>query len=205
MIDDWEKVSSLEDLTPAIELYNTLIGLGRYDDATKLFYERLQNATLYRLSTSRQLVELLEMLFTNGLDQLPILSTQDYQAYTLSALALGYELGGQPGRAASFYRRGNLIRSETKDDKNLSTGLCNLSDALRFSGALYESEVAARRALVVIREQQNRPYEAITLYWVGLTSAARVNANESESALQRSSRMLLAQPTSKAWVWSMLI
>ena len=32
-IDDWQKVESLEDLTPAIELYNTLIGLGRYDDA----------------------------------------------------------------------------------------------------------------------------------------------------------------------------
>jgi hypothetical protein len=32
-IDDPLKVNSLEDLTPAIELYNTLIGLGRYEDA----------------------------------------------------------------------------------------------------------------------------------------------------------------------------
>ena len=30
-----EEVNSLEDLTPAIELYNTLIGLGRYDDAVE--------------------------------------------------------------------------------------------------------------------------------------------------------------------------
>src|SRR5712691_7998073 len=37
-IDDKE-VNSLEDLTAAIELYNTLIGLGRYDDALTLFYE----------------------------------------------------------------------------------------------------------------------------------------------------------------------
>ena len=36
-IDDWRKVESLEDLTPAIELYNTLIGLGRYDDACVVF------------------------------------------------------------------------------------------------------------------------------------------------------------------------
>ena len=41
-IDDWQQVESLEDLTPAIELYNTLIGLGRYDDACDLFYERLE-------------------------------------------------------------------------------------------------------------------------------------------------------------------
>ena len=31
--DHWQEVNSLEDLTAAIELYNTLIGLGRYDDA----------------------------------------------------------------------------------------------------------------------------------------------------------------------------
>jgi len=37
MIDDYLKVNSLEDLTPAIELYNTLIGLGRYDDAVRFF------------------------------------------------------------------------------------------------------------------------------------------------------------------------
>src|SRR5207237_9189560 len=71
MIDDPLKVNSLEDLTPAIELYNTLIGLGRYDDAQKFFYERLENATLYRLSANRQRVELLELLFPAGLEHLP--------------------------------------------------------------------------------------------------------------------------------------
>src|SRR5579863_6476931 len=39
--DDWREVERLEDLTPAIELYNTLIGLGRYDDAGDLFYDRI--------------------------------------------------------------------------------------------------------------------------------------------------------------------
>ena len=45
-IEDYRKVNSLEDLTPAIELYNTLIGLGRYEEACDLFYERLETATL---------------------------------------------------------------------------------------------------------------------------------------------------------------
>jgi hypothetical protein len=52
-IDDYLKVNSLEDLTPAIELYNTLIGLGRYDDAEELFRERLDKATHFRLSAGR--------------------------------------------------------------------------------------------------------------------------------------------------------
>ncbi|HWT03318.1 MAG TPA: DUF4062 domain-containing protein [Pyrinomonadaceae bacterium] len=47
-IDNYLKVNSLEDLTPAIELYNTLIGLGRYDDAGGFFYRQLYQATLYR-------------------------------------------------------------------------------------------------------------------------------------------------------------
>src|SRR5205085_9813434 len=82
MIDDDLEVNSLEDLTPAIELYSTLIGLGRYDDAGRFFYERLSKAMLYRLSASRQRVELLELLFPAGLEQLPRLNSQCYQAYS---------------------------------------------------------------------------------------------------------------------------
>src|SRR5205085_4365271 len=66
MIKDYQQVESLEDLTPAIELYNTLVGLGRYDDAIQLFSDRIDQAILYRLSANRQRVELLEMLFPNG-------------------------------------------------------------------------------------------------------------------------------------------
>ena len=65
-IDSWQQVENLEDLTPVIELYNTLIGLGRYDDAEILLYERIRLALLYRLSASRQLAELLEELFPDG-------------------------------------------------------------------------------------------------------------------------------------------
>ncbi|MET0626149.1 MAG: DUF4062 domain-containing protein [Pyrinomonadaceae bacterium] len=193
MIDDYLKVNSLEDLTPAIELYNTLIGLGRFDDAQKIFHDRLSDATLYRLSATRQRVELLELLFPDGLEQLPRLNRQNAQTYTLNTLALGYGLSGQQGRAAALYRRAKTMYLEMKDDGNLSVGLCNLSDTLRLSGALCESESAVRRALVITREQNNRFQEAISLYWLGSTLAARGLANGSEVALQRSLRLFRAQ------------
>ncbi|HLL77000.1 MAG TPA: hypothetical protein VK421_17225, partial [Pyrinomonadaceae bacterium] len=192
-IDDPLKVNSLEDLTPAIELYNTLIGLGRYDDAERLYYERLDKATHFRLSASRQRVELLEMLFPAGLDQLPRLSSQGDQVFTLHALALGYALSGQPGRAAALYRRANTIASEMKNDKNLSIILSTLSYALRLSGALCESESAARHSLVITRDQDNHFQEAVSLYWLGLTLAARGLTNESGFATQRTLRMFIAQ------------
>jgi tetratricopeptide (TPR) repeat protein len=197
MIDDYLKVKSLEDLTPAIELYNTLIGLARFDDAYVVFRDRLSKATLYRLSANRQRVELLEMLFPDGLEPLPRLSSQSNQGYTLNALATGYVSNGQPGRAAILYRRANTIASEMKDDDNLSIGLGNLSDALRLAGALCESESTARRALVITREQNNRFKEAVSLCWLGATLAAHGLATESESALQRALCVFVARSNSQ--------
>lgn len=197
-INDFLKVNSLEDLTPAIELYNTLVGLGRYDDAGRFFYERLVKAMHFRLSATRQRVELLELLFPDGLDQLPRRSSPDRQASTLGALAQGYKFSGQPRHAAAMYRRSNTIYSEVKNDANLSVGLLNLSDALRQSGALCESETAARRALVITREQGNRFGEAVGLQFLGLTPAARGLANESEFALQRALRLFRALAESQS-------
>ena len=69
-------VTSIEDLTSTIELYNTLIGMGRYDDALDLFDAHLDEPMLYRLSANRLRAELLETLFPDGLDQLPHLTNQ---------------------------------------------------------------------------------------------------------------------------------
>lgn len=194
---DYLEVNSLEDLTPAIELYNTLIGLGRYDDAFSLFYKRLSDATLYRLSASRQQVELLELLLPAEREESPLLKRQDAQAFTLNTLAQGYQLSGQPQRAVTMFRRANAIYSEMKDDSSLSTGLRNLSYTLRLSGALRESEAGARRALVISREQGAHSREAFSLQLLGTTLAARGLANESRSALQRAALICRAQSYSQ--------
>ncbi|PYS25759.1 MAG: hypothetical protein DMF72_00660 [Acidobacteria bacterium] len=193
IIDDPLKVNSLEDLTPAIELYNTLVGLERYDDAYVVFRDRLSKATLYRLSTGRLRADLLELLFPDGLEKLPRLNDQRRQGFTLNALALGYKLSGQPESAAALYRRGNTLYSEAKNDSHLSVGLRNLSSTLRLSGALCESEAAARRALILSRAQDDLFQEAISTYWLGLAVAARGIVIESECSLHRSVQMFVAQ------------
>src|SRR5262245_44664724 len=95
----WEEVESLEDLTPGIELFHTLIGLERYEDAFVIFHEHLAGATLYRLSASRQRAELLERLFPDGLKTLLRLVRPPDQSYTLNALALAYMYIGELGLA----------------------------------------------------------------------------------------------------------
>jgi tetratricopeptide (TPR) repeat protein len=185
----WENINSLEDLTSAIELYNTLIGLGRYDDAGKLFHERLQRAMFYRLSNNRQMVELLEMLFPDGLEHPPRLSRPVMQAVVLSALAQGYKFSLQPRRAAPLYHRANSIVSGMNLWDELSAGLCNLSDTLRLSGMLREAEVVVRQALINARKHGNRFYELISLYRVGVMLTARGIVSESDTALGRSLRI----------------
>ena len=103
-IDSWQQVESLEDLTPAIELYNTLIGLGRYDDAEMLVYEPIRLAMLYRLSASRQLAELLEELFPDGQEHLPRLSKPRFKLTYSALLAQAYLFSGQPGRAIPIFQ-----------------------------------------------------------------------------------------------------
>ncbi|HYP26238.1 MAG TPA: DUF4062 domain-containing protein [Blastocatellia bacterium] len=192
-IDDWKKVGSLEDLTSAIELYSTLIGLGRYDDAFVVFLDQLDEAMFYRLSASRQRVELLEMLLPDGLDQLPRLSKAANQSNTLHMLALGYRFSGQPGRAVPLYRRANTMDAEMNDNDNLSVGLAELAYTLRLYGALYESDSAACRALIIGVGHGDRFNEAACLDLIGSALATQGLENESNSALQRALRIRIAQ------------
>jgi tetratricopeptide (TPR) repeat protein len=185
---EFEEVSSLEDLTPAIELYSTLIGMGRYDDAFIVFRDRLDMATLYPLSASRQRVEMIEMLFPDGLAELPRLSDQ---AFTLLALALAYQFSGQPGRASPLLRRNIVIRSEEGDDKNIGNGLGNLSNLLRLTGSLRESEESARRELIIARKLKDRFDEAKSLNHFGLSLALRAISNESKLLLKRSLQIFI--------------
>jgi tetratricopeptide (TPR) repeat protein len=182
--DHYREVNSLEDLTPAIELYNTLIGLGRYDDAVDLFYNRLENAMRFRLSAYRQGVELLEMFFSEGIDQLPHLSSPAGQSYVLNTLALS--INDQPGRQAQLFRRCIDIDDKEDDQESVSIDLCNLSDVLRFSGALRESEATAHQALLIARQKSDQVGESNSLYWLGITLAVRGKRVDSAKALDRS-------------------
>lgn len=191
MIGDWDEVESLGDLTPAIELFSTLIGLRNYEDAYIVFRDRVNLATLYRLSASQQRAEMLELLFPEGTDKLPHLSDRIKQSYTLTALATAYEFRGQPGQAVPLYRRSIDIDAERGDKNNLGTTLSNLSDTLRTTGGLRESEGVARRAMEMARLTADRFKEAVSLQWLGLALAAHGEVRDSGRAFRRSLQLFV--------------
>jgi tetratricopeptide (TPR) repeat protein len=190
---EWENVESLEDLTPGIELFHTLIGLERYEDAYMVFRDHLNAAMLYRLSASRQRGALLERLFPDGMGTLPRLVRARHQSDTLDALAGAYLFSGELGRAVSLFRRAVETDEYEKDGESAAIALCNLSHTLQLSGHLRETETAACRALGMCREQGNRFQEGVSLLMDSVTLAACGAASPSAITLCRALNIWVAQ------------
>ncbi|HXD34223.1 MAG TPA: DUF4062 domain-containing protein [Pyrinomonadaceae bacterium] len=178
-------VGSLEDLTPAIELYQSLIGLERYRDAFYLFSKHLDEATLYRFSASRQRAELLEPLFPDGIGNPPRLQAAGDQSYTLNSLAAAYVLRGEPGRAVLLFRRAVEISERENDPTNAAIYLANLSYSLSFSGDFRKADSASQRAIQLGREHQHRYSEGLGEQQRGLNLALCGVRTASEIVLKR--------------------
>ncbi len=187
-----DDVNSLEDLTPAIELYNTLIGLGRYDDALELFSARIHSALLFRLNASRMHTELLMRLFPTGLGQLPQLVNANYRVLALTALAQGCQIGEQPGLAAKLFSRAYTLIKEYGMAEELPMCLINQAYALRLSGFLRQSEGSIFQVLFLGTGSYNRFLESMCLYYLGLTQATRGETGDALAILRRALRILTA-------------
>ncbi len=182
-------VTKIEDLTSTIELYNTLIGMERYDDALDLFDAHLDEPLLYRLSANHLRAELLEMLFPDGLDQLPHLNEPSAQGYALNSLALAYQFRGEPKHSTPLFHLYVLTAQRSDAQREIVVGLCNLSDAQLLSGMIHDSEFNARRALEITLKPGHNSEEGLCLDVYGLALITRGVSRESESALERALRV----------------
>jgi len=206
---DGSKVSSIEDLTPAIELYNTLIGLERYDDAWHLFDQRLLIEIIDRFNLTRQATELLEMFFPEGINKTPRLTDQVEQAKLLLALAISYQFGGRPGLATVLHQRQvSLLTSIVGENELIGFApIFFLTDALFLSGKFREGEGLLRQGLNHERSKRGKDdFELICLYSFGLALAAIGNIRESFITLERALQIPthLSEEQSREYVYAAL-
>ena len=166
-VPDSKNVESLADLTPAIERYHTLVGLGRYDDAFELFTDRLERATIYRLAASRERVTWLETLFPQGLAVLPALTRESDQSRALNALAQSYQLSGQPSRAIPLFRKSILLEERLQNDSAREAMLSNVSVALGETGALRQAIVDVLQTLILNRKLKNLQWQSVSFCYLG--------------------------------------
>ncbi|MBI5960370.1 MAG: DUF4062 domain-containing protein, partial [Chloroflexi bacterium] len=181
-----DEVDNLDELAPAFELYNALVGLGRYDEAFHIFYNRLSRIMQYRWSANRQRAELLEMLFPDGIEQLPRLKKISSQAFVLGHLARSYKFIGYPGRSVPLYERNLIVREKSKKSMILkAVVLGQLSDVLRLSGQVYAAEVSARRAYQTSQELNDQMWVGDSLKWLSAVLDVRGAMDEAGVALKR--------------------
>jgi tetratricopeptide (TPR) repeat protein len=145
-------VKTLEDLAPVIELYHHMVRAGNLDEALKLFYDRLAKQLLYQFGAYQLRIELLRALFLDGEDKPPRLKRDDYQAWTLNALAGSYSMSGQSRRVVPLMEMYNAIYEKVGDKKNLAIGLGNVAIQQLVIGALSAAERNLRRYIELSRE-----------------------------------------------------
>ena len=146
---DADKVKSIEDLAPVIELYHHTIRAGRYDEACDLLHARLVPKPLhYRFGAYQLMIELLRALFPDGEERLPRLKEESAQAWTLNILAGSYSLFAQPRNAMHPFQVSNTISERLGDKKSLAIGLGNIAANLQIVlGELAAAERNLRRTI----------------------------------------------------------
>ncbi len=158
-----EKVQTLADLQPTIELYHHLARAGKYTEACDLYYDRLHSPIYFQLGAYQQAIELLRVLFPDGEDKLPRLSKESDQAWTLNELANSYSLSGRPAAAAPLFERVNDIYEKkwaTKRTWPLAWATWLMISKWKL-GQLSAAATNLRRSIDLCREIEDRFREAI--------------------------------------------
>jgi tetratricopeptide (TPR) repeat protein len=189
-IPDWESVNSLPDLTAAVERYHTLVELGRYEDAYALFYDRLDDATLYRLSAHNERISWLERLIPNGSVEEALVSNENTKASLISSLALSYSVSGQPSKSVKLLEQCINHEIAEGDARSYSINLCNLGVILDDVGSLAKASIAFSTSLISSRDDEDHLQEAISLRELGRHKYILSNGHEATEALMRSSKIL---------------
>ncbi len=188
-IEPPQKIQTLADLQPTIELYHHTVRAGRYDEAAQLFNSRIWRTLYYQLGAYQTQIEILRALFPDGEDNLPRLKDVSIQAKELAELASAYSLVGQPRRAVPLTLRHNDLREKAGDKKNLAIGLGNVAIQQLGIGELKAAEQNLRRRIEICREIKDEFNEAIGHQELGRVLAYRGEFAEAERELDAAFEM----------------
>jgi tetratricopeptide (TPR) repeat protein len=200
-----EKIESLDDLTPVIELYHHTVNSGKYDEALELFRDRLSDLLYYQFGAYNLRIELLRALFPNGEDKPPRLKEEADQAWTLNAVANSYSLSGQPKKAVSLFERQIEIREKQGSKINVVTGLINLAGMAQIPlGDLESAESNMRLSIDLCKKVKVEFQDAVGHSERGLLIAYQGNFYESEKELTKVLELLIKQRAvqSECVVWA---
>ncbi|HUV01995.1 MAG TPA: hypothetical protein VMW67_00860 [Desulfobacteria bacterium] len=184
-----EKIESLEDLAPVIELYHHTVRAGKYDAAWELYRDRLWRRIYYNFGAYKTQIELLEALFIQPTDELPNLSKETYQAHACNELANSYSRSGQSRNAIKTLEKAIELDQKIGGENWKTVGLVNLAHQQILIGDLDATESNVRRSIEICREIEDESPEAISHMALGHLLAYRGEFKESENELDRAQKV----------------
>jgi tetratricopeptide (TPR) repeat protein len=157
-----EKIESIDDLAPVIELYYHTIGAGRYDEAVKLFKSRIVSPLYLKFGAYTTIIELLRALFLDGGDKPPTrLKKEDDQAWALNTLANSYSRSGQSRRAIPLFDISAEIDKKRGNKEGVAIGLGNLAlDQIRI-GELSTAESNLKHSIKIFHEIEDEFWQIV--------------------------------------------
>jgi tetratricopeptide (TPR) repeat protein len=184
---DEAQAKTLDDLTPTIELYSSLVGLKRFHDAARLLGARLVTPMLFNLGLGRPMAELLEGLFAGDLDKPSFDLGAEGWAVVMLSLAISHQMIGSPRDAVRLFKRILSLRPEQVVRVNKYAPF--ISPAFYLSGRLREAENLLLHGLKEVREGGQPDDEGLNLTLLSLVHAARGSMEIAETLVRRSRRL----------------
>ena len=149
-------VESLADILPTIELFHHTIHAGGYEDAFRIYKDRLQEILYYQLGAYDVDISLKQAFFADGEDQPPRLQDGLARAWVLSDLAATYTRAGQSQKAIGLLHRANALYAERSPDDEFATSLSNLAECQVLLGQLRGAESNLQQCIKVCAEIKHR-------------------------------------------------
>jgi tetratricopeptide (TPR) repeat protein len=185
------RTESIDDLSPAIELYRTLVALNHLYEAYTVFSDRLDRAT-HRLCASKLRLELLRPLIETTHSDLPRLNSPEESVDTLNALGRAYADLGHVDTALHYLHSAHSLSMESPIlGGPYSSFLRDLSRVSLFGGRIFGAQHHASAAVPrLVRKYELEINYPENLATIAIALAARGLQRESEVTVKRARRVV---------------
>jgi len=159
------RIESLEDLTPVMEEFNSMVCLGQYETALELYRSTLHDFLRYDFGAYRQAGELLQSLLPDTGGGLWECRSRDDRSYALCALAEMHNLTGRTDESARLLENARSLYEKGEADAIL----CKILSLLAFNhfemGSMRRAEEAALAGIELSRALNEQHYEGVCLFY----------------------------------------
>lgn len=148
-----EKIVTLADLEPVIEQYHHLTKAEKYEEACKLYIDRLTRPLLFQLAEYELCINICKQLFIQNSDLVPQLKKKSERSFILNDLGICYTHTGQLIKATKNLLSTILIDYWADENESLGIGLANISKVIHiYSGKLSLATIHLVKSSVLLKK-----------------------------------------------------